>query len=399
MLDSYKTDSSSLDELDLIKELHESCERLRPNVIKLLTESQRTGEVLDDVLQINDELNEVVNKYNRIVLNKCTTATDSQSLLDFGQNVNVSPSNSTTNNNVEIRNQSTIDVLCDIFTTNNINIPDDDVLQPVVTVLKNTESDNNEKMKDKNKFKGLEELDALGEHLLKENLQSSRATSFNKPPEKVPMNSITKKDKSNHINDDNMKNLDLNYLINKDSSQCESRENVKSSRDDDVLVDISDEKMLDEVDDVKMPQQNCKNDIKLNDIFVKLENIQASTVKPITMLDEKNGITVTLHFAKDKPKDSVYVFVITTISKNTMPLMNYLFQAVVPKGCKLKLQPPSETQLPSFNPFLPPAAITQILLIANPERVQVSLKFIISYCMDDETITEMGEVENLPLVN
>lgn len=31
-----------------------------------------------------------------------------------------------------------------------------------------------------NKFKALEELDVLGEHLLKENLQSSRLGGFNK---------------------------------------------------------------------------------------------------------------------------------------------------------------------------------------------------------------------------
>lgn len=66
------------------------------------------------------------------------------------------------------------------------------------------------------------------------------------------------------------------------------------------------------------------------------------------------------------------------------------------QGCKLKLQPPSRVDLPSFNPFLPPAAITQIMLISNPENTDVSLKFILSYMMDDETYTEMGEVEKLP---
>lgn len=36
---------------------------------------------------------------------------------------------------------------------------------------------------------------------------------------------------------------------------------------------------------------------------------------------------------------------------------------------KVKLQPPSSTELPAFNPILPPAAITQILLLANPHKV------------------------------
>lgn len=36
---------------------------------------------------------------------------------------------------------------------------------------------------------------------------------------------------------------------------------------------------------------------------------------------------------------------------------------------KVKLQPPSGTQLAPFNPILPPASITQIMLLANPTKV------------------------------
>lgn len=63
----------------------------------------------------------------------------------------------------------------------------------------------------------------------------------------------------------------------------------------------------------------------------------------------------------------------------------------------MKLQPPSATELPPYNPFLPPSAITQILLIANPNNMQVFFKFIVSYVMDNETCTEMGEIEDLSI--
>lgn len=36
---------------------------------------------------------------------------------------------------------------------------------------------------------------------------------------------------------------------------------------------------------------------------------------------------------------------------------------------KVKLQPPSATDLPAYNPILPPAAITQVMLLANPQKV------------------------------
>lgn len=36
---------------------------------------------------------------------------------------------------------------------------------------------------------------------------------------------------------------------------------------------------------------------------------------------------------------------------------------------KVKLQPPSGTELPAFNPIVHPSAITQVLLLANPQKV------------------------------
>lgn len=40
-----------------------------------------------------------------------------------------------------------------------------------------------------------------------------------------------------------------------------------------------------------------------------------------------------------------------------------------PQVMKVKLQPPSGTELPAFNPIVHPSAITQVLLLANPQKV------------------------------
>lgn len=55
------------------------------------------------------------------------------------------------------------------------------------------------------------------------------------------------------------------------------------------------------------------------------------TNPPLTVIEERNDITVVLHFAQDSPRPDVSVVVITTMSKNAKPLSNYQFQAVVPK--------------------------------------------------------------------
>ncbi|XP_026676810.1 LOW QUALITY PROTEIN: ADP-ribosylation factor-binding protein GGA1 [Diaphorina citri] len=102
-------------------------------------------------------------------------------------------------------------------------------------------------------------------------------------------------------------------------------------------------------------------------------------------------------------------------------------QSSVHKGYKLKLQPASSTSLPAFNPFLPSPAITQIMLVACPTnstqtdasacppdrsvvcpqgdrsvvcpqgRHAISLKFVISYEVDGESVSDMGEIPELPL--
>lgn len=46
---------------------------------------------------------------------------------------------------------------------------------------------------------------------------------------------------------------------------------------------------------------------------------------------------------------------------------------------KVRLQPPSGTELAPFNPILPPAAITQVMLLANPLKVELSLELFMVF--------------------
>lgn len=52
MLDSYRPGLSSQDELDLIKELHQSCERLKVNVDKLISETHQSEDIMSKDFQI-----------------------------------------------------------------------------------------------------------------------------------------------------------------------------------------------------------------------------------------------------------------------------------------------------------------------------------------------------------
>lgn len=48
---------------------------------------------------------------------------------------------------------------------------------------------------------------------------------------------------------------------------------------------------------------------------------------------DKNGLKIVIHVAKNKPREDVKVMVVSTISTNTNPIKNFVFQAAVPKVC------------------------------------------------------------------
>ena len=110
------------------------------------------------------------------------------------------------------------------------------------------------------------------------------------------------------------------------------------------------------------------------------------------------GISIVLHFGKDQPREHVSAIVVTVINKLPEAISDYELKAVVPRGCKVKIQDPTTTSLPAHNPFVPASAITQVMLIANPTKKDpVSFKYIVSYSVDGEPQTEMGQVDRLPI--
>ncbi|XP_066563385.1 ADP-ribosylation factor-binding protein GGA1 [Amia ocellicauda] len=145
------------------------------------------------------------------------------------------------------------------------------------------------------------------------------------------------------------------------------------------------------------PASGAQAEISLANVTVPLESIKPSSVLPVTVYD-RHSLRVLFHFARDPPpaRPDVLVVVISMLSSAPAPLRNIVFQSAVPKVMKVKLQPPSGTELPAFNPVLPPAAITQVLLLANPHREKVRLRYKLSFTLGDETFSEIGDVEQFP---
>jgi ADP-ribosylation factor-binding protein GGA len=83
---------------------------------------------------------------------------------------------------------------------------------------------------------------------------------------------------------------------------------------------------------------------------------------------------------------------------------------------RVKLQTPSTSELPAFNPILPLSAVTQVMLIANPTEVncftyslslilnilfnlkeKVKLRFKINYSTQDKLFNDFGDIDELRL--
>ncbi|KAK5865928.1 hypothetical protein PBY51_020158 [Eleginops maclovinus] len=138
-------------------------------------------------------------------------------------------------------------------------------------------------------------------------------------------------------------------------------------------------------------------EVSLANVFVPLEAIKPSKMCPVTAYD-KSGVRVLLHFATDCPagRPDVLVMVASMLNTAPLPLRNIALQAAVPKTMKVRLQSPSGTELAPFNPILPPAAITQVMLLANPLKEKVRMRYKLTFTLGEQPHSEVGEVNEFP---
>uniref|UniRef100_A0A8B9PDQ3 Golgi associated, gamma adaptin ear containing, ARF binding protein 2 n=1 Tax=Apteryx owenii TaxID=8824 RepID=A0A8B9PDQ3_APTOW len=123
----------------------------------------------------------------------------------------------------------------------------------------------------------------------------------------------------------------------------------------------------------------------------------AGSICPLTVYDQ-NGFKAMLHFSKDPApgRPDVLVMVLSMLSTSAQPIKDIAFQAAVPKTMKIKLQPASSSELPAFSPFLPPAVISQVLLLANPHKNPIRLRYKLMFVQGAQPFSEVGEVTGFP---
>ncbi|XP_010150663.1 PREDICTED: ADP-ribosylation factor-binding protein GGA2, partial [Eurypyga helias] len=141
----------------------------------------------------------------------------------------------------------------------------------------------------------------------------------------------------------------------------------------------------------------ASHDASLENLFVPLTSITLSSICPLTVYD-RNGFKAMLHFSRDPApgRADVLVMVLSMLSTSAQPIKDIAFQAAVPKTMKIKLQPASGAELPAFSPLLPPAVVSQVLLLANPHRGRIRLRYKLAFTQGVQPSSEVGEVTGFP---
>ncbi|XP_062470718.1 ADP-ribosylation factor-binding protein GGA2 [Pezoporus occidentalis] len=141
----------------------------------------------------------------------------------------------------------------------------------------------------------------------------------------------------------------------------------------------------------------ASHDASLENLFVPLISITPSSICPLTVFD-RNGFKAMLHFSRDPApgRPDVLVMVLSMLSTSAQPIKDIMFQAAVPKTMKIKLQPASGSELPAFSPLRPPAVLSQVLLLSNPHKDPIRLRYKLAFTQGMQPCSEVGEVTGFP---
>uniref|UniRef100_A0A8C6XH70 Golgi associated, gamma adaptin ear containing, ARF binding protein 1 n=1 Tax=Naja naja TaxID=35670 RepID=A0A8C6XH70_NAJNA len=369
MVTNYTNGEMTESSEDLMKELYQRCERMRPMLFRLASDTEDNDEALAEILQANDNLTQVINLYKQIVkgeeINGETMAGSlrgsTSALLDLS-GLDMPPANPAYPAVPTFSGSSSATVP---EQSSSVSLLDDELMslgltdQAPSSVQGGDSSGWNSFQSSESPevgvpsglpapigkaeagqpaspaaTSGMDDLDLLGKTLLQQSLppESLQVRWEKQPPPR----------------------LTLRDLQNKSTSSPSLSTNTPA-----------------------LPSE-CN-------------------ILPVTVYDQ-HGFRVLFHFAKDSLPDrpDVLVVVISMLSTAPLPIRNIIFQSAVPKVMKVKLQPPSGTELPPFNPIVPPTAITQVLLLANPQKEKVRLRYKLTFTMADQTYNEMGDVDQFP---
>nr|XP_028602021.1 ADP-ribosylation factor-binding protein GGA1 [Podarcis muralis] len=434
MVNNYSKGETTESSEDLMKELYQRCERMRPMLFRLASDTEDNDEALAEILQANDNLTQVINLYKQLVkgeeINGETAAGclpgSTSALLDLSgldmpttsPSYPALPSFSSGGSATSVPEQtSSVSLLDDELMSLGLNDPATPSAQgtdnsgwnnfqssdspelgapPVPPTLAGKADAGPPATTPPAAASGMDDLDLLGKTLMQQSLppESLQVRWEKQPPPRMTLRDLQNKSTSSPA----VSTSSALPLFPSLSSNPPAPLPLSSEQPAPAAVPRGPPTPSGAtLPTAGLPASTSPLEISLTNVTVPLESIKPSNILPVTVYDQ-HGFRVLFHFAKDSLPDrpDVLVVVISMLSTAPLPIRNIIFQSAVPKVMKVKLQPPSGTELPAFNPIVPPTAITQVLLLANPQQEKVRLRYKLTFTMADRTYNEMGDVDQFP---
>ncbi|KAH8307503.1 hypothetical protein KR018_005581 [Drosophila ironensis] len=242
------------------------------------------------------------------------------------------------------------------------------------------------------------QIDMLSEELFQQILPTQeRLASFKRDSEKVTLNDLVRE--SLHAKPTGETNYKKPLpVIGKHPVDTLTISAVEASLDDIPLpTNIEEKKQL--KTGVENPIPLTVPAQPLSEIHVNLDSIQA-TGEQLVVLDD-DDMQLSLNFTSDRPSHRVSVIVISAQNKSCEPVRDFQFEASVKKPCKVRLLPPTGSEMPPHKSFRPATPINQVMLLLNPTGKAVDVTCIVGYKLgaDPDPIKESVVAQGMPYVD
>ncbi|XP_032582309.1 ADP-ribosylation factor-binding protein GGA3 isoform X1 [Drosophila sechellia] len=221
------------------------------------------------------------------------------------------------------------------------------------------------------------QIDMLSEKLFQQILPTQdRMPNFKREPEKITLNDLARK--RMHMNEPEEPKTANDPAS--DSAPATATATATADSIDDVPLLSDDAEKKDEA--VVAPVTVVPPAKPLSEINVELDNIQATGEQRIVLDDD--DMQLSMNFTSDRPGHRVSVIVISAQNKSRQPVRDFQFEASVKKPCKVRLLPPTDSQMPPHKPFRPATPINQVMLLLNPTGKAVDVTCIVGYKLGDD---------------
>ncbi|KAK0045846.1 AP-1 complex subunit gamma-1-like isoform X2 [Biomphalaria pfeifferi] len=116
--------------------------------------------------------------------------------------------------------------------------------------------------------------------------------------------------------------------------------------------------------------------------------VNGTSYLPVVTAFNKDGLLIEFNCQRANNDATKTVINMTATNSSQFPMLDFVFQAAVPKSFQLNLQSPSGNRLLPNNA----GHVTQVIQLNNPQKQPIRMRLRISYTQNGRSVNEMGSL-------